>query len=244
VLALADEHDEDGNGISGRPNWVWDAKHGQVALGRFGWKANQPNLEQQNSGAFLGDMGITSPLFPQENCPSMQQACREARSGGAPEIGQDKIDHVTYYAHLLAVPAQRDFTDAQVLEGKGLFLSIGCADCHVTQITTGQLAGFPELSGQTIHPYTDLLLHDMGEGLSDGRPDFEASGNEWRTAPLWGVGLIQAVNRHTNLLHDGRARDFVEAILWHGGEAQVSRDAFASLSGEERAAVVKFLESL
>lgn len=244
LLALADEHDEDANGISGRPNLVWDAKQQQVTLGRFGWKANQPSLEQQNSGAFLGDMGITSPLFPDENCPAAQQQCRDAQTGGEPEIDQGKIDKVTYYAHLLAVPAQRAFTDAEVLKGKGLFSSIGCADCHVGEIQTGELEGFPELSGQTIRPYTDLLLHDMGEELSDGRPDFEANGNEWRTAPLWGVGLIQAVNRHTYLLHDGRARDFVEAILWHGGEAQAARDAFASLNGDERAAVVSFLESL
>jgi CxxC motif-containing protein (DUF1111 family) len=244
LLGLSDEHDEDGNGISGRPNRVWDAKLGRVTLGRFGWKANQPSLEQQNSGAFLGDMGITSPLFPEENCPPLQRACRDAQTGGAPEIGQDKIDNVTYYAHLLAVPAQRDFTDPQVLEGKGLFMSIGCADCHIAEMQTGELEGFPELSGQTIRPYTDLLLHDMGEELSDDRADFAATGKEWRTAPLWGIGLIPAVNRHTNLLHDGRARDLTEAILWHGGEAQVSRDAFASLSAEERATVVRFLESL
>lgn len=244
LLALADEHDEDANGISGRPNLVWDAKQQQVTLGRFGWKANQPSLEQQNSGAFLGDMGITSPLFPAENCPAAQQECREAQTGGEPELNQDKIDDVTYYAHLLAVPAQRDFTDSEVLEGKALFSSIGCADCHVSELQTGELEGFPELSGQTIRPYSDLLLHDMGEGLSDGRPDFAANGNEWRTAPLWGVGLIHAVNRHTNLLHDGRARDFVEAILWHGGEAQAARDAFASLTSDERVLVVRFLESL
>jgi CxxC motif-containing protein (DUF1111 family) len=244
VLALADEHDEDADGISGRPNWVWDAKHEQVALGRFGWKSNQPNLEQQSSGAFLGDMGITSPLFSQENCPETQLACRAARTGGQPEIDQDKVDDVTYYMHLLAVPAQRDFTDPTVLEGKRLFASIGCAACHVTELQTGELEGFPELSGQTIRPYTDLLLHDMGEGLSDGRPDFLATGNEWRTAPLWGIGLIEAVNGHTYLLHDGRARNLTEAILWHGGEAQVSRDGFAALSAEERAALIRFLESL
>jgi CxxC motif-containing protein (DUF1111 family) len=244
LLALADEHDQDADGISGRPNRVWDVKRGQVMLGRFGWKANQPSLEQQNSGAFLGDMGITSPLFGGENCPEAQAACRGAQTGGGPEIDQRKIDNVTYYSHLLAVPAQRDFQDPQVLDGKGLFTAIGCASCHVSELQTAELEGFPELSNQTIHPYTDLLLHDMGEALSDGRPDFEASGTEWRTAPLWGVGLIHAVNRHTNLLHDGSARDLSEAILWHGGEAQNARDTFAALSSDERAALVRFLESL
>jgi CxxC motif-containing protein (DUF1111 family) len=244
LLQAADEDDDDGDGISGRPNRVWNAKRGEVTLGRFGWKANQPSLEQQNSGAFLGDMGITSPLFSQENCPPSQTACRDAIDGGEPEIDQDKIEDVTYYTHLLAVPAQRDFEDAQVLQGKQLFLDVGCGKCHLPQLQTGELAGYPELSGQVIRPYTDLLLHDMGEALSDDRPDFAASGREWRTAPLWGVGLIHAVNRHQDLLHDGRARGFVEAVLWHGGEAQAARDDFAALSRDERAAVVRFLESL
>jgi CxxC motif-containing protein (DUF1111 family) len=183
-------------------------------------------------------------LFSQENCPPSQTACRDAIDGGEPEIDQDKIEDVTYYTHLLAVPAQRDFEDAQVLQGKQLFLDVGCGKCHLPQLQTGELAGYPELSGQVIRPYTDLLLHDMGEAFSDDRPDFAASGREWRTAPWWGVGLIHAVNRHQDLLHDGRARGFVEAVLWHGGEAQAARDDFAALSRDERAAVVRFLESL
>lgn len=244
LLALADEGDADGDGISGRPNRVWDVKTGRTALGRFGWKANQPGLEQQNAGAFLGDIGITSPLFPEENCPPAQGACAGAIHGGSPEIDQDKVDDVTYYAHFLAVPARRDVQDAQVLEGKALFLAAGCGACHAPKLRTGALDGYPELSGQTIRPFTDLLLHDMGEALADHRPDFLATGAEWRTPPLWGIGLVAVVNRHTNFLHDGRARDFAEAILWHGGEAEASRESFRAMSQADRAALLRFLESL
>jgi CxxC motif-containing protein (DUF1111 family) len=244
ILALADEADVDGDGISGRPNRVWDLETGTVRLGRFGWKANQPGLEQQNAGAFLGDIGITSPLFPNENCPPAQAACAAAISGGSPEIDQDKLDDVTYYTHFLAVPARRNYQDPDVLRGKELFLAAGCATCHVPKLVTGTLEGFPELSGQTIRPFTDLLLHDMGEELADERPDFLATGREWRTPPLWGIGLLATVNGHSNLLHDGRARNPAEAILWHGGEAEAAREAFRAMDPDQRAALICFLESL
>lgn len=244
LLALADEMDADGNGISGRPNRVWDPKSQSVTLGRFGWKANQPGLEQQNSGAFLGDLGITSPLGLAENCPPAQTACSEAVSGGSPEIDQDKVDDVTYYSRLLAVPGRRAVNDAEVLRGKALFREAGCDGCHVPSLQTGVLDGFPEISGQSIRPYTDLLLHDMGEGLADQRPDFLATGNEWRTPPLWGIGLVSVVNRHTNFLHDGRARGLDEAILWHGGEAEAARQAFVSMSAQDRAALLSFVGDL
>ena len=244
ILALADEADADADGISGRPNQVWDPKEQRTRLGRFGWKANQPGLEQQNAGAFVGDIGITSPLFPAENCPPAQTACAAAPSGGAPELDQDKLDAITYYAHLLAVPARRDFEDPEVLRGKALFQGAGCAACHAPVLQTASLPGFLELEGQTIRPFTDLLLHDMGEDLADGRPDFLADGREWRTPPLWGVGLVGVVNDHTLLLHDGRARGFAEAILWHGGEAERSREAFRAMSAADRDALVRFLESL
>jgi CxxC motif-containing protein (DUF1111 family) len=244
IRALADEDDRDGDGISGRPNQVWDPKTGSTRLGRFGWKANQPGLEQQNAGAFLGDLGITSPLHPAENCPPAQTACAAAPTGGAPELDQDKLDEVTYYTHLLAVPARRDFEAPEVLRGKALFRDAGCAACHVPQLQTGSLDGFPELEAQAIRPFTDLLLHDMGEELADRRPDFLADGREWRTPPLWGLGLIGVVNDHTLLLHDGRARDFAEAILWHGGEGERAREAFRTMPAEGRAALLRFLESL
>ena len=244
LVALADDDDADGDGISGRVNRVWDPKTGVVALGRFGWKANQPGLEQQNSGAFLGDIGITSPLHPVENCPPAQTECAAALSGGAPELDQDKVDDVTYYSRLLAVPGRRDFEDPTVLRGKQLFRSAGCASCHTPVHVTGVLAGMPELSEQTIRPFTDLLLHDMGDDLADHRPDFLATGTEWRTPPLWGVGLVGIVNDHTTLLHDGRARDLTEAILWHGGEAEAAREEFRTMPASDRAALIRFLESL
>jgi CxxC motif-containing protein (DUF1111 family) len=244
IEALTDPDDADGDGISGRPNRVWDVASGSVMLGRFGWKANQPRLEQQNSGAFLGDIGITSPLFPDENCTSGQPECEAARTGGSPEIDRKKIDQVDYYSMYLAVPARRDVRDREVRRGEKLFAELGCGSCHVPTFVTGNLDGQPELSGQTIHPYTDLLLHDMGDELADGRPDFEADGNEWRTPPLWGIGLFRDVNDHTRYLHDGRARNLEEAVLWHGGEAEATTRAFKALSESERAALLRFLDSL
>jgi CxxC motif-containing protein (DUF1111 family) len=244
LLALADEMDADGDGISGRPNRVWDPVAQATRLGRFGWKANQPGLVQQNAGAFLGDLGITSALFPAENCPAPQAACAAAITGGTPELDGDKLEAVTYYSSLLAVPARRDFEDPEVLRGKAMFRAAGCASCHVPTLVTSAAAALPELAGQTIRPYTDLLLHDLGDDLADGRPDFLAGGREWRTPPLWGIGLVGVVNDHTQLLHDGRARDLAEAVLWHGGEAEAAREAFRTMARADRDALVRFLESL
>jgi CxxC motif-containing protein (DUF1111 family) len=244
VLALADEDDADGDGISGRPNRVWDERRQATVLGRFGWKANQSTVEQQVAGAFLGDIGITTSMFPSENCTAAQPECEAATNGGTPELDDQKLRWVSHYAMTLAVPARRDWKDGQVVRGKELFSDLGCASCHSPKLVTGTLEGFPELSNQIIRPYTDLLLHDMGEGLATDRPEFDASGSEWRTAPLWGIGLVETVNRHEYLLHDGRARGFVEAILWHGGEAEGSREAFRNLARVDRDAVVRFLESL
>jgi len=167
-----------------------------------------------------------------------------AITGGETEIDADALDAVTYYSHTLAVPIRRDYLNPEVLHGKALFQQLGCADCHTPHFTTSEAPEFPELSFQEIWPYTDLLLHDMGEGLADGRPDFAANGNEWRTPPLWGLGLVPVVNGHQTLLHDGRARNVAEAILWHGGEAQASQQAFKALAAEEREALVQFLTSL
>lgn len=244
LLAHADADDADEDGISGRPNQVWDVASESVMVGRFGWKANQPRLEQQNSGAFNGDIGITSTLFPDENCTAAQPKCQEALNGGAPEIDVKHVSQVDYYSKYLAVPARRNYDDAEVKRGEALFGQLGCSSCHVTTFKTGMVDETPELSLQTIHPYTDLLLHDMGDGLADNRPDFEANGNEWRTPPLWGIGLFQDVNDHTRYLHDGRARNLEEAVLWHGGEAENSAAAFRALTADERAALLKFLDSL
>lgn len=244
ILAFEDPDDLDGDGISGRANWVWDAQAGALALGRFGWKAGQPSLLLQTAAAFNGDIGITTSLFPDQNCPAPQLECAGALSGGDPEAPEDILAHVVLYARGLAIPMRQDVGDPQVLAGRELFRDAGCAGCHVERYTSGVSTALPELSLQPIRPFTDLLLHDMGEGLADGRPEFEASGREWRTPPLWGVGRIEDVNDHTYLLHDGRARGFAEAILWHGGEAEAARERFRTMSRADRAALMRFLESL
>lgn len=244
IVALADPDDSDGDGISGRPNRVWDIERGATALGRFGWKANEPTLHQQNAAAFLGDMGITSAMFPVEECSSRQLECREALTGPTPQLRDILSAQVDYYTRTLAVPGRRDVESELVRRGRKAFEAARCSSCHVPTLETGVVAGFPELSQQIIHPFTDLLLHDMGPELADGRPDFEATGSEWRTPPLWGVGLVRTVNRHSYLLHDGRARGFVEALLWHGGEATRSREIFLAMPKTERDALIAFLESL
>ncbi len=244
LAALADPDDRDRDGISGRANVVWDARAGRAATGRFGWKAEQPTVEQQVAAAFLGDMGITSSLFPRENHTARERACARRPSGGAREIDDDLLRQVALYARTLAVPARRKLDDARVRRGEASFVGAGCARCHVAELHTGPVSDLPELGGQTIHPFSDLLLHDLGDGLADGRPTFAASGHEWRTPPLWGLGLVVTVNGHDRLLHDGRARGVTEAVLWHGGEAQSARDAFARLPRAARAELVAFVESL
>jgi CxxC motif-containing protein (DUF1111 family) len=244
ILALADPEDRDGDGVSGRPNRVADARTGTMRLGRFGWKANQPSVRQQVAKAFSEDLGMTSPLYPERTCTAKQARCRALAAPGAPSLDDAALDGVTHYLRLLAVPARRDVADPTVLRGQALFQQVGCATCHRPSLRTGEVPDLPELSQQDIQPYTDLLLHDMGEGLADGRPDAEAHGTEWRTPPLWGLGLLQAVNRQVRMLHDGRARTFEEAILWHGGEALGAKERFTHLARADRDALVTFLKSL
>ena len=251
ILAGADPDDANGDGISGRPNRVWSPLAGQVMLGRFGWKAGEAGVDEQSQGAFAGDIGISTPLHAlgAGECTEAQTACREALDGndpdnGAPEADQTVMDLVNFYARNLAVPARRDPADAEVLAGKALFHEAGCASCHRPSFRTGAAAAQPELANQLIWPYTDMLLHDMGEALADNRPEGFADGREWRTAPLWGIGLTPVVNGHDNLLHDGRARGVLEAILWHGGEAQAARDRVVALSPEQRRRLIRFVESL
>ncbi|WP_119630295.1 di-heme oxidoreductase family protein [Methylocaldum marinum] len=232
------------DGIEGRVNRVWDAASGRVAIGRFGHKANVPNLPQQIAGAFLGDMGITSSLLPEENCTATQKDCRMAPSARRPELAPEQLDAVVLYVRSLAVPARRNPDDPEVVRGESLFREIGCNECHVETLQTGRFAPLPELSNQTIHPYTDLLVHDMGAELADGRPDFQAGPREWRTAPLWGIGLAASIAEHTTFLHDGRARNILEAVLWHGGEAAIVRDRVKGLGKSDRQALLRFLESL
>ena len=242
IRALA--ADQQRKGLRGRPNIVWDLINNREALGRFGYKANQPSVEQQILFAYHADLGVTSRWFPEENCTEVQLECLAEPPGSHPELPDAFLDPVLFYARALAVPARRDVDDSQVKRGEALFSVVGCDGCHVPNLQTAEYAALPALSRQTIHPYTDLLLHDMGEGLADGRPDFRAGSRDWRTAPLWGLGLSQSVNGNGSLLHDGRARNLTEAILWHGGEAQASRDAFKRMLGSDRQALLAFLNSL
>ena len=252
IVAAADPEDADRDGISGRANRVWSRKLNRLALGRFGWKAGNATIEDQASGAFSGDIGISTPLHPDGGgeCTSRQAACLRAPDGNSPEFGnveahREVVDLVVFYSRNLAVPARRDIDDPEVLAGKRVFYRTGCISCHRPKfITPRNLAGMPEQSRQLIWPYTDLLLHDMGDGLADGRPEGRADGREWRTPPLWGIGLTKTVSGHTFFLHDGRARGLLEAILWHGGEAKAQRDEVIAMPPEERRRLIRFLESL
>ena len=244
ILAIAAEQKRARRGIAGTPNRVWDAASGRTVLGRFGWKANQPSVRQQIAGALAGDMGITSVLFPNPNCPSVQLACRAVPTEANPELSAKALDEMALYHFALAVPARRNSDAPQVRRGEQLFAATGCAACHRPTLRSGAFPALPSIEGQTLHAYTDLLLHDMGTGLADRRPDYRANGRQWRTPPLWGLGLLMTVNEHTSLLHDGRARNLVEAILWHGGEAKRARDRFAHFSKEERENLLAFLDSL
>ncbi len=241
IERLADEQAAGGE-VSGRPNRVWDPVEGRTRIGRFGWKANQPSLLVQNAAAYQGDMGITSPLFSTES--SAGQPGHEDERSDDPEIGRDVLESVTFYTQTLGVPARRNLERPEVQRGAIVFREVGCASCHVPRLETGTLDGVAAVSNQTIYPYTDLLLHDMGEGLADGRPDFDASGREWRTPPLWGLGLSEVVNGAPQLMHDGRARSLIEAILWHGGEAEPARERVRALPAEDRDALLAFLRSL
>lgn len=242
IAALAEREPVDG--IRGRVNRVWDFADRRSAIGRFGHKATHTTLRQQIAAAFSADIGVSSDYFPEQNCPGPQGACRDLMPAGKPELGQVRWAAVETHLRATAVPARRDIDEPEVREGEKLFAQARCAVCHVPELKTGEVPGYPALSNQVIRPYTDLLLHDLGEGLADHRPDFAASGREWRTAPLWGIGLTETVNGVGTYLHDGRARTLAEAILWHGGEAQVASDAFRRLSRPQRDALLRFLASL
>lgn len=242
LAAAADPDDADGDGISGR------LALGPEGVGRFGWKASSPTIEHQAATAFSLDMGLSTRLFPADwgDCTAAQTACLSAFHGGdagRPEVADALLNLVTFYAAHLAVPARRDVGDPDVLAGKALFYDAGCTGCHTPKLATAR--GAPDgLGGQLIWPYTDLLLHDMGPGLADANPSMGAGAGEWRTPPLWGIGLTETVGGQAHFLHDGRARTLEEAILWHGGEGAAARDAFAAAPAERRAALIRFLESL
>lgn len=251
ILALADPQDADGDGISGKPSFVRDPETGALVLGRFGWKAGNPTIRAQAADAFSNDIGISTPLKPDAygDCTPAQSACRTLPDGVQARLGDTEapdpiLDLVAFYSAHLAVPARRNVSDPQVLEGKRAFHESGCIACHRPKFVTSREAEREEHRFQLIWPYTDLLLHDMGEGLADHRPDGDANGREWRTPPLWGIGLTQTANGHTRYLHDGRARNLLEAVLWHGGEAQAARDKVVAMQPATREALIAFLKSL
>ena len=229
--------------VSGKLNQVFHVASQSYRYGRFGWKAEQPTVKQQNAAAFLGDMGLTSSLFPAENCPPKLTTCGEPTLAQPPEVSDKILDQVTFYTRHLGVPKRRNLDDPAVQQGEKLFVQAQCAACHLPSVTIAAKAD-TGLAGQQIHPYTDLLLHDMGPDLADNRPVFLASGSEWRTPPLWGIGLSKDVSEAASFLHDGRARTLLEAILWHGGEAERSKQQVIAMKTEDRDALLAFLNSL
>ena len=241
ILANADELDTDQDGISGKANEVWDIQLQSFTLGRFGWKAGQPSVLQQTAAAYVEDMGITNPLFTIESCNNQTQ-CDNLND--EPEIPIDLLRNTAFYTQSLGVPAPRNLSDPKVLQGKKIFADAKCDKCHIDKWVTGNSIEFPFLANQTIRPYTDLLLHDMGENLADNRPEAKANGQEWRTPPLWGIGLSELVSGHNTFLHDGRANNLLEAVMWHGGEAEESRNHIEKLSKDDRDALIAFLKAL
>ncbi|WP_339723389.1 di-heme oxidoredictase family protein [uncultured Paraglaciecola sp.] len=299
ILALSDENDADNDGISGRASMVTDLSRNETRLGRFAYKAQNPTVLQQGAAAYNGDIGITSSIFPNEPCTDAQTAClhiaeQESQTGAQYDITDLELAQVEFYNRVLGVPARRGFDsvtaqwDSEIVAGRQQFFEIGCIGCHTPRHVTAEAEGsvlgeisfgglqenavpIDMLSNQTIFPYTDLLLHDMGgicevtretadeqsctngeecmyvqrcEGLADGLTQGMASGTEWKTPALWGIGLVQTVNEKATFLHDGRARTIEEAVLWHGGEAQNSLTAFKELTSEQRLQVLAFIESL
>ena len=241
IVSNADVNDANGDGISGKPNYVWNPEIQSMTLGRFGLKANTATLRTQVAAAYNNDIGITSYIFPKETVNGQSQMDNLSDDS---ELPDSVLDAVKFYVQTLQVPARRNVTDEQIIKGKQIFIAAKCESCHKQTMFTEVDVSFPAASNQRIHPYTDLLLHDMGSGLADDRPDFDATGSEWRTAPLWGVGLFEKVNYPAYYLHDGRARTLVEAIMWHDGEARQSVDYVKQLSKTDRDALIKFLKSL
>ena len=252
ILDLSDEDDINQDGISGRANQVWDVEKQATAMGRFGLKSNKPTLKMIVAGAFTNDLGITNSLAPNQPCTDLQPSCLNIPNGNDKvdghkvpvELPDPLLELVVNFNRDLAPVERRNSKDKDVLAGRELFYQTGCNQCHNPRFVTQKSEQTPHLSEQIIWPYSDFLLHDMGPDLADGRPDFLATGNEWRTPPLWGVGLLSQVNGMATLLHDGRARTVEEAILWHGGEAESAKSRFVSLEKEDRERLIKFVNSL
>jgi CxxC motif-containing protein (DUF1111 family) len=254
ILALEDVNDQNGDGISGKIQISIEPVTGVRRLGRFGWKAGASSLRHQIAAALNNDMGVMTSVLPKPDCGAMQQGC--GNDQGA-ELGDPYFDDLVKYVHLLGVRARRNLNDAEALRGEAVFDRLGCAGCHLAELTTSKFHPLAELRDQTIHPYTDLLLHDMGPGLADNLGEGQASGAEWRTTPLWGLGLSacvvggvtgpaqkQVCAPHEGYLHDGRARSIAEAILWHDGEGRKSKDGYVASPAADKTALIAFLASL
>ncbi len=244
ILSKADPEDQDKDGISGRPHYILDVPSKTLKIGKYGWKATRATLLHHITGAASQDMGLTSSIFPDKNCMPVQKDCKEKISGGTPEISDDQIDRLLLYMQTLAAPLQRNKNDKAVLQGHDLFTKIGCNKCHTESYKTGEHQIHKELSHKIITPYSDFLLHDMGPDLDDKVSEGDASSSEWKTPPLWGIGLVEKVNKHTRFLHDGRAKSIEEAIIWHGGEAENSKNKYLKLNKKDRNYLLKFLNSL
>lgn len=244
ILALADPDDKNGDGISGRPNIV------RGNLGRFGWKANNESVRVQIAAAFSNDMGIRNSIFPVESIAgtalftSLIERLGDLWKPLDTELSDTALDQLEFYSSTLAVPRRRDIESPSTMNGARQFEKIGCTGCHTPQFKTSDKAISPALRGIVIYPFSDGLLHDMGDELADFRRDHEADGREWKTRPLWGIGKTQTINPRAGFLHDGRARTLEEAVLYHGGEAAASRARFAGLNESDRNDVISFLRSL
>ncbi|MBO1254268.1 c-type cytochrome [Alteromonas sp. 5E99-2] len=246
-IALEDVNDEDNNGISAKYNRVQDAQTGETRIGRFGLKGLHSTLRQQVAGAFKNDIGINNTIFPGDVCTETQVACEKASEFGGqkgPEIPDKLLDLVMDFSRWIGVPPARQLTEGVAQDGRELFFKSGCVNCHTPSFTTSQDYADPYLSGQKIYPYSDFALHDMGEGLADNTLENDANGNEWRTPPLWGLGLQINYRSSATFLHDGRANTLSEAILWHGGEGEQSKQAFINMNKHDRDALVVFLKSI
>ena len=235
ILANEDVDDNDGDGISGKVNWVYNPETNTTELGRFTWKAASSTVKHQSANAAHNDMGLSNPLFPKHNCTDKQEECKKAIEGRHDfDLPMERLDAITFYLQTLKIPSQRKSENFE--EGKKIFSKLGCVKCHTPS--------YKIADGNTIHPYSDFLLHDMGKELSDGHTMFKATAKEFRTPPLWGVGLYAKVSGYTALLHDGRARTIEEAILWHGGEATSQKEVFKALSKNERDSLVEFVKGI
>jgi CxxC motif-containing protein (DUF1111 family) len=252
IIANSDPDDRNGDGISGRVNLRENHNGTPPRLGRFGWKASQTDLHEQIALAFFQDMGITSSLHPPRQC--IDTGCKTSPiTSSELEISDKLLGAVVDYIANLAVPAAAH--DELSQQGEAIFARLGCSACHTPAFTIrlpsnnfssdeAQKYLNTEIAAETIYPYSDLLLHDMGDGLADQQPSDNTPANEWRTAPLWGLGIRTKNSHNTRLLHDGRAGSITEAILWHGGEADASKTSFSLLSHPEHTALLHFLKAL